>query len=118
RRDGIESRQKASRQLSERETLTAVAKVIATRQHVTGVEILIDLSDEAVDAVEERGGTGKIVAVGATGVERGTRTQRIAWPGRGAGDIGSWPGIARQQCRGDRVCRPIGSNIGRYLRRV
>ena len=55
RRDGIESGKKTASQLREGETLIAVAEVVATGQHVIGIEVLVDLADEAVYAIEEGG---------------------------------------------------------------
>src|SRR4029077_14866825 len=53
RSGGIESGQQAAGKLRKREALAAVAEVIAAGEHVVGVEVLIDLSDEAVDAIEK-----------------------------------------------------------------
>src|SRR5215471_654664 len=89
-RYGVETRQQAAGELSKRETLTAVAEVIAAAQNVVGIEILIDLSDEAVNAIEKLGGSGEVGRVASV--------LRITL---GSGNIGSRPGMARKELGGD-----------------
>jgi len=43
----------------------AVAKVVAASEQIIGIKVVVDLADEAVHAVEEASGGGKIVAIRA-----------------------------------------------------
>ena len=54
---GVEARQQtaAAGQLGEGKTLVAVSEVVAAGQQVAGVEIVINLPNQAVDAIVETG---------------------------------------------------------------
>ena len=54
---------KPTGQLREGKALVAVAKVVAPGQHVVRIEVVIDLADEAVHAVEEAVEAREIVAL-------------------------------------------------------
>ena len=59
----IEPRQKTACQLREWKALVAVAKIVPPSQKIVRIEVVVDLADEAIHAVEEVGGIGKVVAI-------------------------------------------------------
>ena len=84
-RDGIVTGQVAGAPQPQREALIAGGVVVAGRQQVLFIDVVVGLGDDAVHAVEDIGGGGNIVH-GRAGV--------------GRGGISGGPGIPFQQ-RGD-----------------
>ncbi len=76
RRDGVKAGQQASRQLGEGKALIAVAEVVAAGQQVTGVKVVIDLRNHAVDTIVEESGRREVVAVGTAAVSEAIGTAR------------------------------------------
>ena len=79
---------------------------------------MIDLADEAVHAVEEAGGGGKIVAVGATGIDERACDRGVAGLRARAAMFGAGIGIARQQSADTGLAAPLAAIVRCDLRRI
>ena len=93
RGEGVEPGHQAAADQRKRVALFAVAKVVATGQKVPAVKIVINLGDGAVHAVAEGRQQGGIIADrGLAGIAQ-----------TGARQIGSRPGLARENSGRDRI---------------
>src|ERR1700722_8457831 len=89
--DRVETGQKAAGQLRKWETLVAVPEIVAAGQQIVGIEVVVNLRNQAIHAVLEAGGDGEIV---------NTASALVAHP---AWDIRRRPRISGQQRRHDRA---------------
>src|SRR5208282_5195945 len=114
----IEPRQKTAGQLRERKALVAVAKIVTSSQQIVCIEIVIDLANEAIHAVEEARGIGKIVAIRTAEIESAVRPQKLVRLRSHGGNIRSGIWIPRQERRDHWIWRSVHSLICRNLRRI
>src|SRR5258708_8528995 len=65
---GVEARQQSTRQLCERKALITVAEVVSAGKQIARVKVVIDFSDETVDAVFEKSRRSQIRTAAAADI--------------------------------------------------
>ena len=114
RGDRVKARQEAPSQLSKWEALVAIAKVIAARQQVVGIEVVVDLGNHAIHAILESSGHREIGTSRASSFVIQSRIGRIVQNR----DIGLRVGIPGQQRSDHSIGLTVGCNVRSDLSRI